>query len=344
MLSRLPQPLYRAAYQAQQRSMLYSGLVAHEVLRWMARRQVEPGEQAVEEFRRRYAELLERDLTNVADGLYPAELLFRFPLLEYARRAPTLARDLPRVLGRMRRRDFRDLPEDVDLSQYPEYFRRTFHWQSDGYFSVKSAERYDIGVELLFLGTADVMRRQIIPPITRHLRGRAGPQRLVDVACGTGRTLLQLAAAHPDLHYYGIDLSPYYIRFARRKLEGAIEQLSLSAENAEEMPYRAGYFDVVVSVHLFHELPRGARRNVVAEMYRVLRPGGLVVLEDSAQRAESPELGFFLRSFSEDFHEPYHRDYVEDDLAELLRGAGFEVTAVERHFVSKVVAARKPVS
>ena len=88
---------------------------------------------------------------------------------------------------------------------------------------------------------------------------------------------------------------------------------------------------------------RSARRNVIAEAWRLLRPGGMVVIEDSAQRAESPRLAFFLANFSEDFHEPYHRDYVEDDLAALLAAQGFDVESVEPHFVSKVVVARRPV-
>ena len=58
----------------------------------------------------------------------------------------------------------------VVKDRYPAYYRRTFHWQTDGYFTEHSAEVYELGVELLFRGTADVMRRQIIPPVTRFIR------------------------------------------------------------------------------------------------------------------------------------------------------------------------------
>ena len=74
---------------------------------------------------------------------------------------------------------------------------------------------------------------------------------------------------------------------------------------------------------MFHELPRNARRNVVREMFRVVRPGGLVVIEDSAQLAESPELEGVLRDFPAEFHEPFYADYLEDDLAGILRECGF---------------------
>ena len=114
------------------------------------------------------------------------------------------------------------------------------------------------------------------------------------------------------------------------------------ADNAESMPFRAGHFDVVTSVHMFHELPKDARRRVYAEMWRVLRPGGLLVIQDSAQLSDGEQLGFFLRRFSQEFHEPYHRCYLKDDIATGLSECGFEVASNEVHFVSKVVVAHKP--
>jgi ubiquinone/menaquinone biosynthesis C-methylase UbiE len=291
----------------------------------------------------RRAALHARDLANVDAGLYPRELLFDVPLARYARELPRLVRDLPRVLRRRRRGDFRDIPA-VDPACYPPYYRRTFHWQTDGYFTERSAEVYEVGVELLFRGTADVMRRQIIPPITRHLRAAGGADRcrLLDVACGTGRTLHQLARAHPQLALWGVDLSPAYVSTARRRLAAAGVGAALAVENAERLPFADGAFDVATSVYLLHELPRPARRAVVRELARVVRPGGLVVLEDSAQLAESAELAGVLREFPRELHEPFYADYLEDDLAALLESAGLAVAEVEPHLVAKVVIARRP--
>ena len=53
----------------------------------------------------------------------------------------------------------------VDRSRYPRYYLRTFHWQTDGWLSERSARLYDFGVEFLFGGTADIMRRMAIPPV-----------------------------------------------------------------------------------------------------------------------------------------------------------------------------------
>jgi SAM-dependent methyltransferase len=83
------------------------------------------------------------------------------------------------------------------------------------------------------------------------------------------------------------------------------------------------------------------RRTVVSEIARVLAPGGLVVIEDSAQLVEAPELVFFMQRFAAEFHEPFFLDYVDDDLAPLFAEAGFDVLSVEPHFISKVLVARK---
>lgn len=302
---------------------------------------IEPSPAALLEVRRRYDELLDCDLSNVERGVYPRSLLFQFPVADYARQLPKLVRDFPRTIARARRKNYQDLPNDVQLSDYPPYFRRNFHWQTDGYFSERSAELYDVGVEFLFLGTADIMRRQVIPPLVENL-GRQGRPRILDVACGTGRALRQMALAMPGAKLYGLDLSPYYVQAARELVTDVSPDVSFVAENAENMPFRDDYFQAVTSVYLFHELPRNARRNVCREIFRVLEPGGTVVFEDSAQYAEAGEVAFFLERFSEEFHEPFHRDYLRDDMAEMLTETGFQVQSAEPCFVSKVVVAKKP--
>ena len=332
------------AYGAQQLGMLVPAALAQRVVRFVGgASSPRPDAAAQKALNRRVRRLFETDLANVERGMYPRRLLFSVPVSTYARALPHLFADFPRSMWRKRQADYRDLPTDVDAREYPPYFRRTFHWQTDGYLSRRSAKLYDVGVEFLFAGTADVMRRQVIPPITTFLREEAGARgkRLLDVACGTGRTLAQIAEAHPELKLYGLDLSPYYVQEARGTLAD-VPNVSLVAENAEHMPFADALFDVVTSVYLFHELPRNARRKVIAEMHRVLRPGGLLVIEDSGQYAESGELRTFLDRFPEDFHEPFYKDYLKDDLALALEEGGFVVDAVEPCFVAKVVVARKP--
>ena len=342
--------LDRLAYHGQHLGLFLQATVLQEVAR-LATRSPRPvlGKAELTTLMNRHRALHARDLANVEAGLYPRELLFDIPVRAYLRQLPQLVRDTPNVIRRKRAKDYKDIPV-VDRERYPAYYRRTFHWQTDGYFSEHSAEVYELGVELLFRGTADIMRRQVIPPITRYVRERGvaadGPDagaglRLLDVACGTGRTLHQLARTFPAMQLHGVDLSPAYVRTARRRLAD-VPELTLAVENGEHLPWADATFDVVTSTYLFHELPRNARRNVVRELLRVVKPGGLVVLEDSAQLAESAAIAPALHSFPVEFHEPFYEDYLEDDLAALLTEVGFLAPTTEAHLVAKVVFARRP--
>ena len=76
-----------------------------------------------------------------------------------------------------------------EAGRYPAYYRRKFHFQSDGYLSAASAERYDHQVEVLFGGGAAAMRRQALVPLREALAERPGGARsakLLDIGCGTG--------------------------------------------------------------------------------------------------------------------------------------------------------------
>ncbi len=339
----MPSVLDRIAYRGQHLSFLINATVIQETARVLARKPRPTF--SMTEWRaliaRRKA-LHATDLANVDAGLYPRELLFDFPVRRYLRSLPALLRDTPQIMRRMRANDYKDIPV-VDKERFPAYYRRNFHWQTDGYFSAHSAEIYELGVELLFRGTADVMRRQVIPPITQYVRERGGDAsklKLLDVACGTGRTLHQISRTHPTMRLHGADLSPAYIRVARERL-AAVDELTLAVENGEKLPWADATFDIVTSVYLFHELPRNARRNVMREMLRVVKPGGLVVIEDAAQLVDSAVIETALREFPREFHEPFFDDYLKDDLAAILEEVGFASVASETHLVARVVTARK---
>jgi len=334
----------RLAYRGQQRSLRGASSVMFRIgRRLVVGKEPRPSPERLDALLRSFEDMLDRDFANAAAGIYPWSLLFQIPFGTYARALPRLARDLPNVVRRRKRGDYEDLPEHIDLHRYPPYYRRTFHWQSDGYLSRRSAELYDVGVELLFGGTADVMRRQVIPPIVAHARGLNRPLRVLEVACGTARTGAQLLRALPEASFTGLDLSPYYLEVARDRV-GASKNAHFVVGNAESMPFDDASFDAISCVYLFHELPRNARRKVWSEMRRVLRPGGCVVIEDSLQPADAGELDLLLDRFPEDMHEPFYRDYLGDDLAEGLEEAGLLVDGCERAFLSKVVSAHRPLA
>jgi hypothetical protein len=58
-----------------------------------------------------------------------------------------------------------------DSKLYPRYFRHTFHYQKDGWFSRESAKVYDTSTETLFVGRQDAMQRHTLVPFAKFMEG-----------------------------------------------------------------------------------------------------------------------------------------------------------------------------
>jgi len=283
--------------------------------------------------------LFDRDLAHIEAGLYrlPHDLVERPDRVW--RQSAAFFRDLPAVNSRRRDRRFQEVPETAD--GYPSYYRRAFHWQSDGYLSDRSAALYDTQVEILFGGAADAMRRQIIPPIVRWMRENdCHEPRLLDVGAGTGRFLSFLLQAHPAVRATALDLSAPYLRQARRNTR-RFAPIDTREGAAEALPFADASQDIVTSIFLFHEVPPAVRREAVAEMARVVRPGGLVVVMDSLQFGDHAPYDPLLEIFPQMFHEPYYRGYARERLRDCLTGAGLLPIDEDRSYLAKWVAAVK---
>jgi ubiquinone/menaquinone biosynthesis C-methylase UbiE len=287
--------------------------------------------------------LLEQDWRNIEAGYYgrPADGLGN-PLAEI-RRALDFFTDLNAVEERRHGRPDERLLTEAPPGRYPRYYLQKFHFQSDGYLSGASAERYDHQVEVLFGGGAAAMRRQALVPLKSALAGYRGAGRetaqLLDVACGTGRFLREVKANYPRLHVTGLDLSSHYLGVARRVLE-PWSRVRLTEGAAEAMLFADAEFDVVTCIYLFHELPPRVRRAVVAEIRRVLKPGGTLIFVDSLQTGDEPDYDATLDLFPLAFHEPYYASYLREDL-DRLWSTGF--TPGERFpaYFSKVLSYRR---
>ncbi len=297
-------------------------------------------------------ELLDVDWQDAEDGVYPKHLLFDNPWDDFFRYYPMIVLDIPSIWERAQYKRHQDFTADINTEGYPSYYVQNFHHQTGGYLTDMSANMYDTQVEILFNGTADPMRRRILAPLKHHIEqmqaaatvdvGTPQPVKVLDVACGTGRTLRMIRETLPQAALYGVDLSPAYLRKANQLLSQSVGTLpQLIQANAEKLPYLDGYFEAVTSVFLFHELPAAARQNVIDEAYRVVKPGGLFVICDSIQALDSPELQPFMDGFPETFHEPYYRHYTTDDLVVRLESAGFEQVETCNYFMSKYWVARK---
>ena len=293
------------------------------------------------------SELQEIDWDEAEQGLYPKNLLFYVPWIQIATKYPLLWVDLPSTWKRRKTKKTRDIPKSIKKEAYPEYYLQNFHYQSDGYLSEKSADLYDIQVEILFNGAADAMRRRVISPLKKGIKKfkkkKPSDIKILDIATGTGRTLQQIRSSFPEAELTGIDLSSSYLKQAAKimnKGEGEIVQLIKG--NAESLPFLDESFQAISCVFLLHELPRGARQNVLKECYRVLEPGGVLVIADSIQISDSPQFNEVMEGFYKNFHEPFYCDYIKDNINERIELAGFETQSAKSYFMTRVWEAQRP--
>ena len=107
--------------------------------------------------------------------------------------------------------------------------------------------------------------------LVRHAGIRAG-QRVLDVACGTG--VVAITAASRGAQVTGLDLTPELLEVARENGRVAAVSIDWHEGDVEYLPFDASTFDTVVSQfgHMFAPRPDVA----VAEMLRVLKPGGVI--------------------------------------------------------------------
>lgn len=286
--------------------------------------------------------LFEREWKDIEAGLFPTPRTLGAEPGEFLRRSLLYFRDLPQVDARRHGTLDNELPPGEQGDGLPDYYRQNFHFQSDGWLSEHSAAIYDTQVEVLFTGAADAMRRRALKPIAEWLKGRNQREvRALDVGCGTGRLLAFLHDAWPGMRLSGIDLSAPYLAEARR-LVGKTARVKLMEGAGEALPFDDASLDLVVSSFLMHELPNKVRLKVIAEMARVLKPGGLVVIVDSLQKGDRPEWDGLLDLFPHYFHEPYYAEYVAGRLDEWCATAGLAPVSTEHAFLSRVSASAKP--
>jgi len=346
--------LTKLTYQTFQQGKNYFGL-AHKILSTRLMNIISPSQQQTKpiptelllKVQQKLNNLLEVDWQDAERGVYPTSLLFDNPWSDFFRYYPAVWLDLPQLWERANQKKYQEFSSNVDIEGYPSYYVQNFHHQTDGYLSDFSANLYDLQVEILFGGSADAMRRRILAPLKEGLKvfSDVSPRqiRILDVACGTGRTLKSIRAALSQASLYGTDLSPAYLRKGIEVLSEIPGELpQLLQANAEELPYLDNYFHAVTSVFLFHELPPTVRQQVIEECFRVTKPGGMFIICDSIQMSDCPELEPMMESFHETFHEPYYKHYSTDNLVERLEKAGFENITTQDHFMSKYLIAHKP--
>ncbi len=156
-------------------------------------------------------------------------------------------------------------------------------------------------------------------------------EHVLDVGCGTGTLALEAARGTPGAKVTGLDADPSILVRARKKSARTGVQIRFDEGTSTALPYADGSFAVVLSTLFFHHLTDDAKRQTVAEIVRVLRPDGRLVVGDLG-RPHDPLMRIAVRAtvqLLDGVTTTAHN--VRGELPGLLAGAGLrEVTVRDR--------------
>ncbi len=124
-----------------------------------------------------------------------------------------------------------------------------------------------------------------IKSVIPYIKGK----RILEVSFGSGYLMKKYAK---NYEAYGVDYNLKMVSKTRKKLAGIVNPVRIIQGNVEKLPYPDNFFDTVINTMAFTGYPDGER--ALAEMLRVLRPGGLLLVVDFDYPEDRNILGYYL--------------------------------------------------
>ncbi len=151
---------------------------------------------------------------------------------------------------------------------------------------------------------------------------------VLEVAVGTGVAFREILRRNPSGSNVGVDLTEAMLRRAREKAQREGVRCELLRADARALPFDDASFDVVMNNNMLGVVPEAMVSPIVAELFRVLRPGGrLVVVMMKPPRRPFPRLVYGLGAV-------WLGGWQDLDVEPFLRAAGFLV--VKRRSVTQL--------
>ena len=147
---------------------------------------------------------------------------------------------------------------------------------------------------------------------------------VLDIGCGTGEFERLVLCEHPEHRMVGVDLSAKMLEIARQKCQG-YSNVTLCIASASALPFPDRSFDLVVSASALHYFDQLAVS--LAEMQRVVKPGGSVVILDWCKDYLLCRLFDIVLKLIEP---AYRRCYAQREFHRLLASAQFDIQSARR--------------
>ncbi|MFO0114054.1 MAG: class I SAM-dependent methyltransferase [Betaproteobacteria bacterium] len=218
----------------------------------------------------------------------------------------------------------------------PAYVSKVdFHCMPGGYVGellpddVGAAANYDIGIFATTAGGLGCYNDGAGLAVYEWLKKRyAGemPKRILDLGCGPGHTITALAKHLPNTEFVTVDVAAPMLRFAHARAKSlGVNNITFIQANAENVPEPDASFDVVYTTIMLHETSNLAIRKIMAETYRLLKPGGLSFHLEQPQYAGLPPFEAFMRDWDSLYNnEPFWTGMHDLDIDQLMADAGYD--------------------
>ena len=134
---------------------------------------------------------------------------------------------------------------------------------------------YDQGAEDFWLATRDYDVSQNIAALLQFIESTP-PFAILDFGCGPGRVITWFQQEHRNWTFFGTDIDAEAIEWAQKNLSG-VGTFGCNG-HMPPMDYADSFFDFVYSISIFSHLPEDMQNAWLAELHRVTKPGGFLVL------------------------------------------------------------------
>ncbi|WP_033926148.1 class I SAM-dependent methyltransferase [Sphingomonas sp. 35-24ZXX] len=247
-----------------------------------------------------------------------------------------------------------DLPDRIDIPKY--YDRIEWHLEPggwDGYDLYGALFAFGVG-PMVFrhggyaaVGVGDDITQQRLKTVAQFPKSHYG--KIYEPGCGGVSTLKALHTVFPDAELHGSDLSVLLLKNGRKMAsrQGFAVHLR-QADAAHDTREPDDSFDGVITYALHHELPPKANRKLLAEMFRIMKPGADIVISDPPPfRAVDLFHAVILDWDTDHREEPFFSAVLHDSIDDMLAETGFE--AIESYGLGQgqypwITRARKPLT
>ena len=152
------------------------------------------------------------------------------------------------------------------------------------------------------------------------------PKRYLDIGCSIGRDLLSMMDVFPEAEAHAIDVGAPMLRYGHARAEAMGKKVHFSQQNAETLDFPDNHFDLVTSSFFFHEISVKSSKKILQEVYRVLKPGGLMINQElpPASLVPNPYDDFVVDWDAYYNNEPFYYAFRHQDLTKLFVDSGFK--------------------